>query len=184
MQEIFTLIHSHSRFIDIVVECSANLLNRYYSLADRVSVLYAAVALDPDTKLRYFEIEWCDHPDWILLATTKSKYLWTMEYRTLQYIDTTLAQPSPTPTASTGFLILPDDTLSRWKQKNRARLTHGESNQFDRFQAAEEEEEVPDILAYWAAQLNNPRWSQLAHMALEIHCIPAMRAEVARAFSR
>jgi len=184
VREIFTLIHSHSRFIDILVECSTNLLNRYYSLADRVPVLYAAVTLDPDTKLRYFEIEWRDHPDWILSATTKSKDLWTMEYHTLQYIDTTPAQPSSTPTALTGFEILPDNTLSRWKQKKRAPHTPGESDQFDRFQAAEEKEEVPDILAYWAAQLNNPRWSQLAHMALEIHSIPAMSAEVERAFSR
>ena len=159
MREIFPLIYRHSRFIDILVESSAHLLNRYYSLADRVPVLYAAIALDPDTKLRYFQIEWRDHPDWILLATTKGKDLWTMKYRTLRIINTTPAQPSPTPTASPGFEILLDDTLSCWKQKKRARLTQGERDQFDRFQAAQEEEKVPDILAYWAARLNNPRWS-------------------------
>ena len=178
------MIHSHSRFIDILVECSAKLLNRYYSLADRVPGVYATVALNQDTKVRYFKIKWRHHPGWILLATTKSKDLWTMEYRTLQYIDTTPAQPCPTPTASTGFEIFPDDTLSRWKQKKQTRLTQGESDYFDHFQAAEEEEEVPDILAYWAARLNNPKWSQLTHMALEIHSIPAMSAEVERAFSR
>jgi len=172
----------YSSFINI--KCRTNLVDRYYSLADRVPVLYAAVALDPDTKLKYFEIEWRDHPDWVVLATTKSKELWTLAYRTLQYIDTTPAQPATAPTSSGELEILPDDTLSRWKQKKRARLTQGDSDQFDRFQAAEEEEEVPDILAYWAARLNNPRWSQLAHMAMEIHSIPAMSAEVERAFSR
>jgi len=37
---------------------TTNRVTRYYSLADRVPVLYATVALDPDTKLKYFEIEW------------------------------------------------------------------------------------------------------------------------------
>lgn len=64
------------------------------------------------------------------------------------------------------------------------RLAQSDTDQFERFQGAEEEEEVPDILAYWAARLNNPRWAQLAHMALEIHGIPAMSAEVERVFSR
>jgi hypothetical protein len=78
-----------------------------------------------------------------------------------------------------------DTGLTRWKQKKRARLTVQDSDQFDRFQSAEEEEEeVPDILKYWANQLANPCWVQLAHMAREIHSIPAMSAEVERVFSR
>lgn len=60
----------------------------------------------------------------------------------------------------------------------------GDIEQFDCFQGEEQEEEVPDILAYWAAQFTNPRWSQLAHMVLEIHSIAAMSAEVEGAFSR
>ena len=80
--------------------------------------------------------------------------------------------------------LLLDDTFSRWNQRKRLRLSMGDIDQFERFQAAEEEEEVPDILAYWAARFTNPRWSQLAHMALEIHSIAAMSAEVERAFSR
>ena len=63
---------------------------RYYSLADRLPALYAAVALDPDPKLKYFELKWAAHPDWIALAKTKSQNLWESEYRSLpQYIDTT-----------------------------------------------------------------------------------------------
>ena len=79
-----------------------------------------------------------------------------------------------------------EDTVvvSRWKQKKRARLNTTDGDQFDRFQVTEEEEEVPDILRYWADRLSNPRWSQLAHMALEIHSIQAMSAEVERLFSR
>jgi len=60
----------------------------------------------------------------------------------------------------------------------------GDIDQFECFHVAEEEEVVPDILVYWAARFTNPRWSQLAHMALEIHSIAAMSAEVERDFSR
>jgi len=97
----------YSSFINI--ECCTNLVDRYYSLADRVPVLYAAIALDPDTKLKYFEIKLRDHPDCVILATTKSKELWTLAYRILQFIDTTPAQPATAPTSSTELEILPDD---------------------------------------------------------------------------
>jgi len=155
-------------------------------LADRVQVLYAAVALDPDTKLKYFEIEWKDRPDWIKLAKTKSQELWASEYRGSTYIDTAPVEssvPIETPVPPE-FHLVADNALSRWNQRKRARLSTGEIDQFEHFQAIEEEEDVPDILVYWAARLTNPRWSQLAHMALEIHSIAAMSAEVERAFSR
>ena len=149
-------------------------------------MLYAAIALDPDTKLKYFEIEWKERPDWVLLAKTKSKELWASEYRSSPYINATQVDASaPTGSSAASELnLLLDDTLSRWNQRKRLRLSMGDIDQFERFQAAEEEEEVPDILAYWAARFTNPRWSQLAHMALEIHSIAAMLAEVEQAFSR
>ena len=68
---------------------------RYYSLADRLPALYAAVALDPDLKLKYFEIEWSEHPGWIEIARTKSKELWNLEYKLL---------PSPISTFMPGHL--------------------------------------------------------------------------------
>ncbi|RPA93066.1 hypothetical protein L873DRAFT_1707197, partial [Choiromyces venosus 120613-1] len=52
----------------------------YYSLADHLPALYAAVALDPDMKLKCFELEWADNPDWIDQAKTKGKNLWELEY--------------------------------------------------------------------------------------------------------
>ena len=160
--------------------------SRYYSLADRLPLLYTAVALDPDTKLKYFEIEWKDHPDWILLAKTKSKELWTSEYRSSQYVDTTQVEvfPSTASPAASEVNSFQETALSRWNQRKRVRLSMEDIDQFDRFQGAEEEEEVSDILAYWAARFTNLRWSQLAHMALEIHSIAAMSPEVERAFSR
>jgi len=60
----------------------------------------------------------------------------------------------------------------------------GDIDQFDRFQACEEKEEVPDILGYWAVRFGNLRWSQLAHIARGVHSIAAMCTEVERVFSR
>ena len=88
------------------------------------------------------------------------------------------------PQISNSNIVLPDDTLSCSNQRKCARLSWGNIDQFERFQVTEEDEEVPDILAYWAARFTNPCWSQLAHMALEIYSIAAMSAEVERAFSR
>ena len=154
----------------------------YYALADRLPAMYAAVALDPETKLQYFQIEWKDHPEWIETAEKLARGLWTTQYRTISYTDTTVTNM---PIATAEFAVPEDATvISKWKQKKRAKLNTTEGDQFDRFQFTEEEEEVPDILRYWADRLSTPRWSQLAHMALEIHSIPAMSAEVERVFSR
>jgi len=43
---------------------------------DISKVLYAAVALDPEMRLQYFECEWKDRPECIQLAKEKSKGLW------------------------------------------------------------------------------------------------------------
>ncbi|RPB05418.1 hypothetical protein L873DRAFT_1630172, partial [Choiromyces venosus 120613-1] len=52
------------------------ILDKYYQLTDVSKVLYSAVALDPEMRLQYFESEWKDRPEWILLAKEKSKSLW------------------------------------------------------------------------------------------------------------
>jgi len=81
------------------------------------------------------------------------------------------------------FNLLLDNRLSRWVQRKRIRLSMEDINQFNCFQAEEVEENL-DTLAYWASQFTNPCWSQLVHMALEIHSIAAMSAAVEQAFSR
>lgn len=59
-----------------------------------------------------------------------------------------------------------------------------DTDQFEQFQAAVEEEAVSDMVAYLAARLHNARWTQLVYMALEVHTIPAMWAEVEHLFCR
>ena len=64
---------------------------RYYSLADRLPTLYAVVALDLDMKLKNFEIEWVEHPDWVEIAQSNSKALWELEYRSLSHHTTPIS---------------------------------------------------------------------------------------------
>jgi hypothetical protein len=45
------------------------------------------------------------------------------------------------------------------------------------------EDDVPDLIQFWRERLESPRWAQLARVALSIHSIPAMSAEVERVFS-
>ena len=146
-------------------------------------------------KLKYFEIEWAEHPTWVQIAKSKSKDLWKSEYRSHSVLTKPTTVPPYNPTegqrhtsneanSTAGTCISTDPTLSRWKTKKRARLTHDELDQWDRFQIAEEVDEVEDLLGYWSTRLKNPRWAQLSHMALEIHSIAAMSAQVERVFSR
>lgn len=147
-------------------------------------------------KLKYFEIEWIDHPDWVEIAQSKSKALWESEYRSLSHqttlisiqpdsaIDSQNLNQSEAGSAIGDSLITSNSTLSRWKKIKRAKLTNDDLDQWNRFQSTEEVEEVEDLLGYWATRLKNPRWTQLSHMALEIHSIAAMSAQVERVFSR
>ena len=103
-----------------------DLYNRYYALADRLPAMYAAVALDPETKLQYFQVEWKDNPEQIINATNAAKDLWQTSYRTNAYTDScSLHHTTPgalyTTATSAGSN---EDTvvISRWKQKKWARL--------------------------------------------------------------
>jgi len=125
-------------------------------------------------KYEYFKDEWKDQPAWIEAARTKIENLWQSIYRN---------------TASTDLVALPASSVSSashpvWKQK-RARQNSLSINtdQLHQFQDSPAEDEIPDLIAFWQTRLNTPRRSQIARMALSIHSIPAMLAEVERVFS-
>jgi hypothetical protein len=63
-------------------------------------------------------------------------------------------------------------------------MDDGRHDQFQRFQSnSDEEEDTPDLIQFWREHLDTPHWAQLARMALSMHSIPAMSAEVERVFS-
>ena len=117
-------------------------------------------------------------------AEEKSKELWVKCYKSVAWGYPEQTDPSTPPISSETGHISGGDMLAQWKEKKRARLTINDTDQFDRFQASEEVGDVPDILLYWAERIKHPAWAQLAGMAMEIHSIPAMSAEVERVFSR
>jgi len=69
-----------------------------------MSAIYTAVAHNPDTKLKYLEIEWKDRPDWIVVVKTKCQELWAYEYRSLPFVDTIVVEASPV----SGSLVIPE----------------------------------------------------------------------------
>jgi len=146
-------------------------------------------------KLRYFEIEWIDNPGWVEIAQRQSKELWDSEYKAVpQHITTTpynenssFHRQNPSThdggSSSRTSIVTTNSTLSQSKKTKRARLTHEDIDQWDHFQSVEDIEKV-DLLGYWSTRLKNPRWTQLSHMALVIHSIAVMSAQVERVFNR
>jgi len=81
--------------------------------------------------------------------------------------------------------ISPQSNLPPWRQKRQGRSTIPSGAQFDRFLGLEIDNcDIPDILHYWIEKGKNVNWSEIAAMAITIHCIPAMSADVERVSSR
>ena len=78
--------------------------------------MYAVVALDPETKLQYLQIEWKDHPDWVANAERLARELWEARYQTNSYTDIIGVGPT-TLTISTTIpgLVSNDDTIVMWR---------------------------------------------------------------------
>jgi hypothetical protein len=76
--------------------------------------------------------------------------------------------------------------LTRWDRKRRA-LALREAEQRDALELFEQEDppshDISAVIQYWAARRFDPRWNDLAKMALEYLSIPAMSAEPERAYS-
>jgi hypothetical protein len=173
----------HANHWRVAVNCAWDVLDKYYQRLDDCPAYYAAVALHPRYRWRYFERQWADRPEWILSARAKVKSLWESEYKQRSiHHNTTTFQPSKTEDinpfdwfsrpASPGFSStidkdiedLPDDEYERWQRLITATDT-GVFNPLD----------------YWYnKRFEYPR---LAQMAAEILSIPPMSADCERLFS-
>lgn len=164
---------------------------RYYTLTDLAPVHFAATALYPEMKFRYFETEWNDRPDWITNAKAEVQRLWQSEYkpeplttqeaqlRVTQYVQgaSTMLEPSGEPS---DFRDLP-----HWKRRKRARLAADDNDELDRYLMRDTEDELPPgPLSYWQEHSNDIQSNNVAKMALEVFSIPAMSADPERLFSR
>jgi hypothetical protein len=167
----------------IAVDCAWGQLDKYYQRLDDCPVYYAAVALHPAFRWRYFETKWVDCPDWITSAKSKVKDLWESGYQkrpisdnmtTLRLSKTKASFVNPfhrysDPSRFSSPFVsdldsLPDDEYERWQQLTDATDT-----------------EVENPLEYWYTK--KYEYPRLAQMAVEILSIPAMSAECERLFS-
>jgi hypothetical protein len=175
-----------SQNIVISISSARQVLDKYYSLRDLAPVMCAAVALHPEMKYQYFEDQWNEQPAWNTAAHHKIETLWHKIYHSA----------SPPSTAASDFDVFTLQSLAsssvsglgqvvpRWKQK-RAKHTRAvhQSDQLRDVQHSAPEEEISDLMEFWQTKLHTSRSSHLSRMALPIHSIPAMSAEVEPVFS-
>ena len=104
-------------------------LDKYDTLTDTNTAIYAAVVLHPSMKFEYFEINWAEHSTWIESARNKVILLWEtwfvlpicfclfyILYK--YYFSYKQCKPLPAtlPTSSTSSATI-DTTLNNWKNK-------------------------------------------------------------------
>ena len=178
----------HAKQWRVAVNCAWDQLDKYYRRLDDSPIYYAAVALHPRYRWRYFDKKWADRPDWISSAKWKVKDLWESQYKdrpisdinTLQSFqsiasqtcsfDTPFDTPFDAPTSQISSLFipelaeLPEDEYERWRQH------HPNSDT-----------KVENPLEYWYNKRSE--YPRLAQMAMEILSIPPMSAECERLFS-
>ena len=53
---------------------------RHYTLTDLVPAHFAAIALNPEMKFKYFESEWESRADWITNGKDAVRTLWETQY--------------------------------------------------------------------------------------------------------
>jgi hypothetical protein len=152
---------------------------RYYAKTDHCPAYIVALALDPSLKLKYIREEWQDRPEWIEAAETTLHRLWTTTYRGQSRV-ASVVQSSPPPDQQDN-----DRWLNHWQRKRRAQQQADTRDAMEIFQEEPplDPEAVTDVIGYWARKRHDPKWKDLAKMALEFLSIPAMSAEPERVFS-
>jgi len=137
------------------------------------------VALHPNMKFNYFQEEWKDRPEWIVSAQETVRTIWESSYKGSSTAHGVLGQGRPLEAD-----LNPAESLTRWERKRLA-VTQLSAN-VDMLQCFQQEayiHPVRDVVGWWYDRLQDPRWKDLARMALTYLTIPAMSAEPERVFS-
>ena len=162
-------------------ECLLNswlVLDKYFARLDDSPIYYAAVVTQPTMNWRWFQTKWAAQPAWRAQARRGLDTLWE-DYRHLTDNDNgdvviptapLVANEWDADNDMTGDTGLEEDQLEKW-------ISGGPIALFT---------PLPDRkpltpLAYWTSQLAVV--PNLAQMAIDMLCIPAMSAECERVFS-
>jgi hypothetical protein len=124
-------------------------------------------------KLQYFWEEWNDPPDWIAPAQNVVTRLWEEGYNVAPVLQIV---------AQAEYSLESTSQLTAWQRKRWPLQGLQIGDVLARFQESETDD-GDDVMSYWAGKRNDPRWKDLARMALEILSIPAMSTEPERVFS-
>lgn len=167
-------------------------LDKYYGKIGESPLIYAATALHPRHRWDRFEA-WRDHhADWIEPAKLQVQELWRRQYRDLpvdQKED--LEPPTKIPRLSSNrFAIFRSQERSRASSAVSSTSPSPfpspapvEMDEFERWQLEESDSDryEEDPRAYWHKRRTT--YPRLARMALDLHTVLPMSAEVERLFS-
>jgi hypothetical protein len=131
-------------------------------------------------KLAYFREEWAAKPDWIVGAVEATEHRWRESYRGYS-----AAHPDERQVEEVEANAEEGHPLSRWDRK---RLALNQQNEIvDMMHCFQQDpplnERVTDVVQYWFGKSMDPRWHDLAKMALDYLTVSAMSAEPERVFS-
>jgi hypothetical protein len=131
-------------------------------------------------KLAYFREEWAAKPDWIAGAVEAIEHCWHESYRGYS-----AAHPEERQVEELEAGAEEGHPLSRWDRKRLALNQQNEIvDMMGHFQQDQPlNERVTDVVQYWFGKSTDPRWRDLAKMALDYLTVPAMSAEPERVFS-
>jgi hAT family C-terminal dimerisation region len=159
------------KFLSASVMNAWLVLDKYFAKLDECGAHFAAVTLQPTMNWKWFEVKWPDHvhPDARKWRGNAKSYLYALweDYVNLEGDETTSITSARSPYENENDMTAPDpDTtdLDRWIAAGPRALAQGET-----------------VLGYWVTQAKFV--PNLAQMALDMLCIPAMSAECERVFS-
>jgi hypothetical protein len=161
-------------------------LDKYYRRLDEIPVYYAAVALHPKYRFKYFEEWWSNHPAWIQSAKDSVRDLWNTEYKYRPLGDTTTTPRNPHSCRPTKTRT-PFDTFDSFRTATPSSLQDNKDevpeDEFDRWQEDTHPNDgaVDDPFQYWS--LRQEEYPRISRMAIEILSVPPMSTEPERLFS-
>jgi hypothetical protein len=177
-------------FVAGVAEATAKTL-KYFKLIELTPVYYAAIILNPNYRLLWFEDKWAayDHRKWYKRAEKGMQQFWD------DYLESRRPQsPSPSPSPSPEAVEYnPDEEQPSYyakfnrlstkvlTKKRKIAVKEDDYTRYVKYWDPSEWSEATDLISWW--QHHQIEYPLLSKMAFDILSIPGMSAEVERIFS-
>ena len=166
------------------VKTAWHVLDKYYEKLDECPIYYAATALHPNMRWKYFEVKWAERPDWILSAQQRVKSLWELEYKDRPIgVNSTIAHTG----ALKSQYVSPFDRYSKLTRNrySNADVNNGPNDEYERWLLEDITKnntvEDEDPFRYWYGRRSE--YPRLSQMAVEVLSVLPMSAECERLFS-